>query len=125
MATNSALTKSVLRGIQENLQALSFYKKRGGGFYRELEKHTEGYVGLNLAVSLPNRIGISPIVGVSYVPIEDRIQKLCTTSPFLNDATLTTAVGYLTPEKRFLQWVFDPSFGDVSDSEIAKIIRSV
>jgi hypothetical protein len=126
MATNSALAKSVLREIQDNLQALSFCKKRGGGFYKELGKDTEGYVGLNLATRLPNnRIGISSIVGVSYLPIEDRIQKLCITSPFLNDATLTTAVGYLTPEKRFLQWVFDPALRDIVDSEIAKIIRSI
>jgi hypothetical protein len=126
MATNSALAKSVLRGIQENLQALLFCKKRGEGFYRELGKDTDGYVGLNLATRLPNNsIGISPIVGVSYAPIEDRIQKLCTTSPFLNDATLTTAVGYLTPEKRFLQWVFDPALGDTMGSEIAKIARSI
>lgn len=126
MATNSVLTKSVLREIHGNLQALSFRKKRGGGFYRELGEDTEGYVGLNLATRLPNkRIGISPIVGVSYLPVEDRIQKLCITSPFLNDVTLTTAVGYLTPEKRFLEWVFDPALGDIVDSEIAKIIRAI
>lgn len=126
MATNSALAKSVLKEIQNNLLALSFRKKGGGGFYKELQKDTRGYVGLNLATHLPNhRIGISPIVGVSYLPIEDHMQKLCTTSPFLNDATLTTAVGYLTPEKRFLQWVFDPALGDMVDSEIAKIMRSI
>ena len=64
MATNSALAKSVLKEIQNNLLALSFRKKGGGGFYRELQKDTRGYVGLNLATHLPNnRIGISPIVG--------------------------------------------------------------
>lgn len=124
MASNLTLAKTVLGTIQEKLEALLFRKKRGGGFTRSLGRDTEGYVGLNLAARLPkNRIGISPIVGVSYLPIEDRIEKLCIPSLCSNGATLMTAVGYLTPEKRFLQWVFDP----VQDPapEITRIARAI
>jgi hypothetical protein len=70
MVDNSGFAKSVLKLVHEKLNVLSFSKKTGGGFYKDLGKDTQGYVGLNLATKLPNgRIGISPIVGISYRPV--------------------------------------------------------
>jgi hypothetical protein len=73
---------------------------RRGGFFRELGDDTSGYVGFNISTHLPqNRVGLSPIVGVVYSPIEDLIIKLGR-APFADGPTISTAVGYLTPEGR-------------------------
>lgn len=123
--TKATFKNSILVIIQERLASISFYKKETG-FSRELGKDTSGYVGLPVSSNLPkSRIGISPVVGITFRPIEDLLKMLSGSSLFLGGVTLTEALGYLTPEKRFLQWVFDPALPDLVAPEIAKIIRAV
>jgi hypothetical protein len=123
--SKASLKKSVLARVEEGLTSLSFCKQRVG-FSKEFGKDASGYVGLPVSTHLPhNRIGIAPVVGVVYSPLEKLLNKLSNSSSFVNDVTLTTEIGYLTPEARFLQWVFDPALTDIVDSEIAKIVRSI
>lgn len=125
MASNTAFVKAILMRIEEQFAKLSFSKKRGV-FVRELGKDSFGYVGLNIATHLPQkRIGIAPIVGVIYRPAEELVKKLCGRFLSRYELTLTIAVGYLTPEARFLQWVFDPTMPEIVDSEITKIVRCI
>jgi hypothetical protein len=123
MASNkAAFAKPILTSVEERLASLSFYKK-GGSFFLDLGKDTSGYVGFNVSTHLPqDRVGISPIVGVVYSPIEDLVAKLCR-PPFADGPTISTAVGYLTPEGRFLEWVFDPTLD--ATPEIVKMTRAI
>lgn len=123
MATSkAAFAKSILTSVEERLASLSFCKK-GGSFFLKLEKDTSGYVSFNVSTHLPqNRVGVSPIVGVVYSPIEDLVTKLCR-PPFADGPTISTAVGYLTPEGRFLEWVFDPTLD--ATPELVKMTRAI
>jgi hypothetical protein len=123
MAGNrAAFLKSLAGDAETGLASLSFHKKQNI-FVRPLGGDGFGWVALDIATHLPHgRVGISPIVGVVYRPIEDLVKRLSSSWPSYG-ATLSTAVGYLTPERRFLEWVFDPTM-DVSD-EMAKIMRAV
>jgi hypothetical protein len=122
LVVRAALVKSISRSVERELASLSFYKKQKA-FLWDLAKGISGWVGFNVSTNLPHdRVGVSPIVGLTYSPIEDLVKKLCR-PPFSHGPTLSTAVGYLTPESRFLEWVFDPTLD--ADPEIAKIIRAI
>jgi uncharacterized protein YqcC (DUF446 family) len=124
-SSDAAFKNSILARLETELGSLLF-DKQPVGFSKALGKDTSGYLGLNVATRLPHhRIGIAPIVGVIHAPLEALVQELSKSSPFVNDVTLTSAVGYLTPQAKFLQWVFDPALTDLVESEIAKMIRAV
>lgn len=123
MATKTLFKKAILARIEEGLESLSFCKKPVG-FSRELQKDASGYVGLPVSTQLPRgRIGVAPVVGVIYLPLEHLLGTLSEVFRSRNDATLTVEVGYLAPQKKFIEWVFDPTLD--ASPEISKLIRAI
>ena len=123
MTTKGAFKKAIVARIEAGLASLSFCKKPVG-LSKELGRDASGYVGLPVSTHLPhNRIGIAPVVGVIYSPLEGLLGTVSEASQFRNDATLTVEVGYLTPQKKFMEWVFDPTLD--AGSEITKVIRVI
>lgn len=123
--SSTAFTKSILTAIEQRLKSLSF-KKQPVGFLRALEPNVSGYVGLLVSTHLPRgRIGVSAVIAVISKPVEDAIRKLSDNSPYVNELTLSTQVGYITPEANYLQWIFDPALPELTGPEIEKIIRAI
>jgi hypothetical protein len=124
-ARTGTFTKSILARIEKRLESLSFHKERAG-LVCDLEKESLGWIGLPVSTRLRHdRIGVAPVVGVVFKPIEELTKALSKSSQFVNELTLSTPVGYLTPEGKFLQWVFDPLMPTIVDGEIDKILLAV
>jgi hypothetical protein len=114
--------KRILRDVTTQLALLSFSVYRGA-FITKMEKGVLGWIALNISSHLPHeRVGISPMVGVRYSPIEEKLEELVT-DWIPGGATLSISVGYLSPERRFLEWVFDPEFDN--DTEISRMVSAV
>jgi hypothetical protein len=114
--------KRTLRNVTAQLALLSFSVDRGA-FVTEIEKGVLGWVALNISGHLPRgRVGISPMVGIRYSRIEERLEELVT-DWIPSGATVSTPIGYLSSEGRFLEWVFDPEFDN--DTEIFRMVSAV
>jgi len=123
--TKAEFTNSILIAIEQRLKSLSF-KKRRPGFSKALEREISGYIGLPVSTHPPQkRIGVSAVVGVVSKTVEDAIRRFSCNSRYVNELTLSTQVGYITPEARFLQWVFDPDLPELISPEIEKIVRAI
>jgi hypothetical protein len=92
-----------------------------------LDSQFSGRIGFNVTKKLGNgRIGLNPIVGVRSDQIESLVEKLSHSGEDRFEATVNISLGYLMPEKRYLEWVFaaQPDFDYVSEAKkIAKAIE--
>jgi len=117
------LLRSVLGELDKRLKALGFFKKKGN-YVREFGKDCYGSVFLNTATHLPQQgIGFNPIIPLPSRPVEALLFDLVPDCSVVARATLLTAAGYITPEDRFLSWVFDPNVD--SGSELEKIVVAI
>lgn len=117
------LLRTVLSELDRRLAELMFRKRRGV-FVREFRGGTLGRVGLNTITNLPQqRIGVNPVVSIVHQPLNKLLYELLPECSVLNDPGLRTSIGYLTPEKRYLEWVFDPGIDNIT--EIDKIITAI
>lgn len=86
------------------LRAYGFVPKRRGLLLKPgKSKAVTGWLGLNLSTwELPAKIQINPVVGVRHVPLEAALVELAGwVAPV---ASVTRPLGYLMPQKTFLQW---------------------
>jgi hypothetical protein len=81
------------------------FSKKGLIFEKRLTEECLGSCGLNITRQLlSGGIGINPIAGLIFSPVEDVIQRLLQTKR--RQSTLISSLGYLMPEKRYLEWMF-------------------
>ena len=98
------IDKAVIETISRILLGRGFSKK-GLIFEKQLAEECLGRCGLNITRQhLSGGIGINPVAGLIFSPIEDVIQRLLETK--LRQSTLNSSLGYLMPEKRYLEWIF-------------------
>jgi hypothetical protein len=94
-------------------------------FVREITEGVTGVVGFGVATHRSDgRVGVNPVIGVSFGTIEDRIGAW--TEEKLDDyisMTISSPLGYITPEKRFLEWLFEPGFDNAS--EVRRMVRAI
>ena len=84
-----------------------------------------GYVGFNIAKHRTDRrIGITPIVGVRYLPIETMISDLIDSVNAVFAPTICTPLGYVSPEQRYSEWLFEDAPFDYK-SECLKMFRAI
>ena len=123
MTPKKFLLRTVLSELDRRLAELMFRKKKGV-FVREFGADTLGSVGLNTITGLPQqRIGVNPIISIVHQPLNKLLYEIMPECSVLNDPGLRTPIGYLTPEKRYLEWVFDPGIDNIT--EIDKIIAAI
>jgi len=111
MATSTQnLTKKVLAQIQQCLNALGFSKRaKHQIFVTRITSDVIGMVGLNKAIGHGDGIlEINPVVGVRNQQIERLVAEL-DNEPFneLLPATLAGNIGYLSPENKYLPFLFN------------------
>lgn len=69
-----------------------------------------GSIGLNFSLNRTDGlIGLNPIASIVCEQVEDSIVYLTGGAERRPQPSLSTALGYLTPEHRFLEWLFDPN----------------
>ena len=87
----------------KNRMTAAGWRKRSGEIYTlHLDEGFHAWLGLNRA-SKHHPLQINPVVGLHCEPLEQLLAEFLGTKPTTAQATLSTPVGYLTPENRFLQ----------------------
>jgi len=111
---------------QELAVAAPELRKSGLIFTFPLNEGMAGWIGLNIASSRSDGlIGVNPVVGVRSEQVEILVKQLGGETRGGPSATVSTALGYLMPEKRFLEWLFEQSPGFDYVSEAKKIALAI
>jgi hypothetical protein len=121
--TKQSFLRELLKTIETGLLSLRLRKERRR-FVCGLGDGALGVVGLNVTTHRGDGcIGFVPIVGVRYEPIEAKLEAWSKEGRPVG-TTIQIPVGYVTPEKRFLEWLFEPGSSD-NDAEIARMVRAI
>ena len=109
MATKSAVKNAVSEDISTELSHFKFHL-RDGLLVWQLNPEFTGIVGLNFSTHRPDGlVGLNPVVSIACRRIEEAIVELSDGAERKPLPSLSSALGYLTPELRFLEWLFEPS----------------
>lgn len=112
------LLKEVVKNAEGELSALGMIKGKGLHMF-PLAEGVSGLVGLNLVMRRgEGKVGINPVVGVRHEQIERMTESLSEAKESSSTATLNTSLGYVMPEGRYLEWLFEPApFDYLSESK--------
>jgi hypothetical protein len=103
-----AFVTEILR-IAAGELALMGMRKSGGIHTYRLGADAFGWLGLNtITHRADGRVGLNPIAGVRHVGIEKLLEQLSGKDRFQLNPTISTAIGYLMPEHRYVEWLFEP-----------------
>jgi hypothetical protein len=118
------LLKEVVKCAEAEFAALGMVKKKGLHML-PLTENASGVVGLNLAMRRgDSRVGINPVIGVRHEEIERMIERLSGSKESRLMDTLNTSLGYVMPEGRYLEWLFEPAPFDYL-SECKKMVEAI
>jgi hypothetical protein len=122
MTTKQQFLRELISKIGSELEASSFKKKKRS-FVREVGGEALGVVGLNVTTHRADGyIGVIPIVGVRYEPIEAKVEEWSGEErPNVVGTTISIPLGYVTPEKTFMEWLFGSGVDTIA--EIGRMIR--
>jgi hypothetical protein len=100
------------------------WRKRTGEIYTfDLTDGFHGWLGLNRATKY-RPLQINPVVGLRHEPLMRLIDELSGTKQRYVAATISSPVGYLTPEHRFLQLSVDSLADvDVAADELVRLVE--
>jgi hypothetical protein len=118
------LLKDVINHIENDLKTVGFRKTKGV-YVCVLSNGVCGWLGLNVATHRSDkRIGLNPVVGVRHQFIEDRLGELLGGKDLKLTPTLSTSLGYVMPEGRYLEWLFEPPPFDYR-SECKRVVQAI
>jgi hypothetical protein len=102
----TGLEKDGQEACASALRQYGFVPKRRGILLQPRDvKDVTGWLGLNLATwGLPAKLQINPVVGVRHVPLEKELVDLAGWKAPV--ACISKPLGYLMPQKAFVQWDF-------------------
>jgi hypothetical protein len=118
MSEKSKLVNAVV-GVIERELAVFGIRKGPSAYTFPIGRDVSGWMGLNLIKNLGGgMVGINPIVGVRSESIESLVERLSNQARARSAPTLSISLGYLMPEKRYLEWLFEPQpFDYVSEAK--------
>jgi hypothetical protein len=122
MTEKAALIRQVERIIERDLVRMGA-QKRWNVYVLPLGETVSGWIGLGRLTNCgPNRVGISPTVGIRDERIESIIERL--TDWGRPAPTISTNLGYLMPQQHYIEWIFEPSpFDYVAEAE--KVVKAI
>jgi hypothetical protein len=119
MSEKTKLINELVGVIERELAVFGIRKSRF--FYTcAIVRDVSGWVGLNLTKNRSDgTVGINPIVGVRNESVESLVERLSNQAGARPAPTLSISLGYLMPEKRYLEWLFEPepTFDYVSEAK--------
>jgi hypothetical protein len=123
MSEKSKLINAVLGVIERELSAFGILKNRFVYTY-PIDRAVSGWIGLNLIKNRSDgRVGINPIVGLRNEAVESLVERLSNQTG--SAPTLSISLGYLMPEKRYLEWLFEPEPAFDYVSEAKKVATAI
>ncbi|HEX5414256.1 MAG TPA: hypothetical protein VFZ25_01235 [Chloroflexota bacterium] len=109
------------------LAKIGFRKRAGDVFTLDLAPGVVGWLGLNRATQHrgPGEVEINPVVGVRFQDVE-RLVAECRGERFhaYQPPTISSPLGYLMPEKRYMAWVFAPGRSEEAATDMADAIAT-
>ncbi len=122
MGVKETVKKRVVESLSGELESSGFRLVKGS-LTRQLGSEFTGNVGLNFASHRSDGlIGLNPIMNIACRQIENALVDLTEGAERRPVPSLTIALGYLTPEHRFLEWLFDPEASPVDHVQESKRI---
>jgi len=116
-----------LEGALTLLTKLGFRKRAGEVFTLELRPGVLGWLGLNRATQhrAPGEVEINPVVGVRFQDVE-RLVAECRGEKFhaYQPPTISSPLGYLMSEKKYMAWVFTPGDSEEVATGMANAIAT-
>lgn len=127
-AAMTKMTKTMNLDAALSLVARIGFKKRAGDvFTLDLGPGVLGWLGLNRAAKHrgPGEVEINPVVGVRFQEVE-RLVAECRGEKFhaYQPPTISSPLGYLMPEKRYMAWVFAPGRSEEVATDMANAIAT-
>jgi hypothetical protein len=124
MAQSKHLLDQVITIAEGELRRLQFRKTKGV-YICQLDKDAYGWVGLNtVAHRSDGRVGINPVLGVRYEPMERMVCELLGEKESILAPSISTSAGYLMPEGQYMEWLFEPAPFDYR-SECERMVECV
>ena len=119
---NPALAEAVTR-----LQSLSFKKRAGTVFTREVVEDVLGWLGLNQASRhLPaGQVEVNPVVGIRHQGIERVVAELRGEKFHeYQPPTVSTPLGYVMPGSRYRAWILGAGSPEASSEDLVTSVAS-
>ncbi len=97
-------------------------QRKGDWFLFNVEPGILGRMGLNISsYRSDGLIGFSPIISVESVEVRTELNRLTCQKSGHPQPSLSSALGYLMPEKRFLEWRLNPNEGIAQRDEVYRM----
>jgi hypothetical protein len=101
-------------------------RKYGSVYLWSIKDGFSGWLGLNTIMGHTHGIvGINPIVGIVSEDIETLVQRFEGSPSRDQRPTISVSLGYLMPEKRYLEWRFGPLPTHEIEVEVLKLSGAI
>jgi hypothetical protein len=125
MSSKKGFIANLESSVSEQLSSLGF-AKRQSLFAKKHNDETTGLIGLMTANDRPDGlIGVSPVVHVESPRIRIELNRLLGEKPSRVQPSVSSALGYLMPERRHLEWLFDPQQALSKTEELDRMCLAV
>jgi hypothetical protein len=121
MKPTQQLELEITTAVSAGLRALGFEKQKHR-FSKRIDKDRLGWCGLNIARKNISGIGVNPVVGLAFDPVENFIKKII---PEHREGTFRSSIGYLMPERRYLEWVISLHSPNDVEAKAKEIVTAV
>ncbi len=124
MKTSKLLLQQVGGTLENCFQSIGFEKRKWHIYVFSLNEHVSGWLGLNKIIK-GDFLDINPVIGVTHKQVEDIFARLAHLPRKSHPtATLSSPLGYLTPQNRYATWRFEDGLSDKSSAtNLSEILR--
>jgi hypothetical protein len=100
--------------------------RKGISYAWPLKDRFSGWLALNTIMGgTDDLVGINPIIGVLAEDVEDVVRRYSGCSRSGMTPTISVSLGYLMPEKKYLEWRFGPLPDCEMEDEVQKLIGAI
>jgi len=108
----------------EQLARAGFQKRKVDIYTSAVNGEVAGWLGLNKALYREGVLQINPVVGVRHQKLESRVAELLGQKPHQYvPATISTNVGYLMPEEKYVAWSFKADAN--CETPVAEVVAAI
>ncbi len=124
MTVSKDFVSHVFALAAEQLARAGFQKRKADIYTSTVNEEVIGWLGLNKALYRGGVLQINPVVGVRHQKLESRVAELLGQKPHQYiPASISTNVGYLMPEQKYVAWSFQEDAN--CDAPVAEMVAAI